>query len=85
MIDSGNYASNYECGFHFFTDVHQADLWQRNHYPNAANRKLVLCEFTGVTAVGSQWNQEVKVARRMRIIKIINRSQLGKLMEEING
>jgi hypothetical protein len=85
MLDGGNYGSKYECGFHFFTNVEAASKWQREHYTDSKARKLVLCEFTGVTSIGRQWNQEVKVARNMRIVKIINRQQITKLMEEING
>jgi hypothetical protein len=85
MITAGSLQERgaYECGFHFFTDLFEADRWQRDHYPSQRTRKLVLCEFTGVTSSGSQWEREVKVARRMRIIKIINRSQLKELKEDI--
>lgn len=75
MLNSGNHGSaKYECGFHFFTNVEAANRFQINHYPGQWNRKLVLCEFTGVTTQGRQWDNDVQVARRMRIIRVVNRS-----------
>jgi hypothetical protein len=89
MISAGNFTNIgvYECGFHFFTKIDDAVHFHRTHYPSLPNRKLVLCEFTGVTSQGSQWDKTVQVARRMRIIKIVNRSSkaVKQLKEELNG
>lgn len=86
ILQAGGYRDyDYECGFHFFTDLKEADNDMRGDGSAADGDKLLLCEFKGITSYGSQWSSDVGVARKMRIIRVINRGSIKKELEAING
>jgi hypothetical protein len=69
----------YECGFHFFSDLRSAYKYIRDDFDD--KKKLVLCEFKNIVAVGSQWQRGVKVARKMKIIRVLARDYKSKMKE----
>jgi hypothetical protein len=71
--------TRYECGFHFFTDLRSAYRYMAADYE--LNKKLVFCEFKNIVAEGEQWQQGVKVARKMKIIRVMLRNYKSKKKE----
>jgi hypothetical protein len=71
--------TKYECGFHFFTNLASAYRYIRDD--GSSKKKLVLCEFKNIVAKGEQWQQGVKVARKMKIIRVLNRDYKSKKKE----
>lgn len=73
------HGTKYECGFHFFSDLRSAYHTVRDDYED--KKKLVLCEFKNIVAVGEQWETGVKVARKMKIIRVLARDYKSKKKE----